>query len=146
MDLKKTKTESESERQEKNRLIVEREVLCLFSYPMQTLIEKNIIDFGDFENLYLSDEQIKENWEYDLKNLTEEEKKEFIQDIRDRGEDFEEVYEYWIVTEWFYERLKELGEVVTEWENLYIWGRCTTGQEIALDYTIDKVRDYFNKI
>lgn len=44
-----------------------------------------------------------------------------------------EVYEHWIVSEWAARFLKQEGEVVGEVCGLTIWGRCTTGQAIALD-------------
>lgn len=45
----------------------------------------------------------------------------------------EEIYEWWAVTNWFGEKLKEQGCVVIEaWGKSY-WGRCTTGQSISLD-------------
>ena len=174
------KADDESTRQEKNRILVEREILCLFSYPMAKLQEKEIVSYDDFENLTYSDEQLKINHAHDLKEdikeienarlelvglyeYEEDEEKtreiegqeriieertekinEYIQNIKDRGEDAQEIYEYWIVTEWFYNKLKELGEPVTDWENLYIWGRTCTGQAIALDYTIDNIRKTLN--
>ena len=136
--------ETESERQEKNGLLVDREVLLLFSYPMQTLLEKEIISYDEIENQTLTDEEIKDNYQYDLKGKDEEEINEFIQNVRNRNEDQKEIYEYWCVTEWLYNKLKELGEPVVQWENLNIWGRTCTGQAIALDNTMTKVRKLFN--
>ena len=44
-----------------------------------------------------------------------------------------EVYEWWAVSRWFGEKLKEQGCVVIEsWGKSY-WGRETTGQSISLD-------------
>lgn len=51
----------------------------------------------------------------------------------------QEVYEYWIVTPWFAEKLKAQGELVTEFFNLGIWGRQTTGQAIYADAVIDDI-------
>ena len=45
----------------------------------------------------------------------------------------EEIYEWWAVTNWFGEKLKEQGCVVIEaWGKSY-WGRSSTGQSISLD-------------
>lgn len=45
----------------------------------------------------------------------------------------EEIYEWWAVSHWFGEKLKEHGCVVIEsWGKSY-WGRCSTGQSISLD-------------
>ena len=138
------KKDLEPIRQEKNRILINREVYSCFSYAMTELYEKELINFEDIENLYYTDEQIKENYQYDLKGLNEEETEEFIKNIRDRGEDIQEIYEYWIVSEWFFDKLKELKEPIVEWGGLYIWGRTTTGQSIALDYIIDKIRRSLN--
>lgn len=51
----------------------------------------------------------------------------------------QEVYEWWIVTPWFGEKLKEHGEVVLERWGGWIWGRCCTGQAIYLDDVIDDI-------
>lgn len=51
----------------------------------------------------------------------------------------QEIYEYWIVTEWFGEKLKKLGEPVFERWGGWIWGRCTTGQAISIDYVVDQI-------
>lgn len=45
----------------------------------------------------------------------------------------EEVYEWWAVSNWFGEKLKDQGCIVVEsWGKSY-WGRTTTGQSISLD-------------
>lgn len=138
------KEDDESTRQEKNSILVDREVRSLFSYPMQELFDKEVVSFEDVENLYLSDEQIKEYHSHSLKDKNEEEVEEYIQEIRDNGEDVQEPLEYWIVSEWFYDKLKALGEPVIEWSGLNIWGRTCSGQAIALDNTIDDVRKAMN--
>lgn len=53
-----------------------------------------------------------------------------------------EVYEHWVVDSYFGRQLEERGEVVFEFGGMTIWGRCTTGQSIALDHVIrEMVRD-----
>ena len=139
--LEFNKNDDESTRQEKNRILVDREVRSLFSYPMAKLQEKELVSFEDIENLYLSDEQILDYAGEVTKDSTEEEKQDVIQNWRDDGQDMQEPLEYWIVSEWFYDKLKEIGEPVIEWEGLHIWGRTCSGQAIALDHTIDKIRE-----
>ena len=60
---------------------------------------------------------------------------EFIPEIEPEEIENEpqEVFEWWIVTEYLYRKLKEKGCVVLEWGNNHYWGRCTTGQAILLD-------------
>lgn len=45
----------------------------------------------------------------------------------------QEVYEWWAVTNWLGDKLKERGEVVIEGWGHWYWGRGNTGQGIALD-------------
>ena len=45
----------------------------------------------------------------------------------------QEVYEWWTVTNWLGDKLKERGEVVIEGWGHWYWGRGNTGQGIALD-------------
>lgn len=50
-----------------------------------------------------------------------------------------EVYEHWAVTRWLGSKLEAHGERVFEFAGLTIWGRCCTGQSIALDYVIQEI-------
>jgi len=60
-----------------------------------------------------------------------------IEDLEQEQEQPQEVYEWWIVSGWLCEKLKEKGKVVLEDEN--IWGRTTTGQAILLDGVISEI-------
>ncbi len=44
-----------------------------------------------------------------------------------------EVYEHWIVSSWLAGKLAERGHPTGELLGFTIWGRCTTGQGIAMD-------------
>lgn len=55
--------------------------------------------------------------------------------------EYDEVYEHWAVDPWFGARLKEYGEVVGDFGNLTVWGRCTTGQSISLDCVVCRIYD-----
>lgn len=50
-----------------------------------------------------------------------------------------EIYEYWLVSPYLGERLKELGEAVLERFGAWVWGRTCTGQAIALDGVMEKI-------
>ena len=155
---------------------VEREIIALFSYPMQDLIEKEIIsyddmdlyeypeyngDFAEFEggNQEARDEEIERLQELiseleeqigDEDNMLTDDLKQVIQDkvdkIQEEIEELEqldtepkEIYEWWLVTSWMANKLEEQGQTVTEWHNLHIWGRETTGQAILLDGVISRI-------
>ena len=52
-------------------------------------------------------------------------------------EEYSEIYEHWIVSEWLAKRLEEKGESVEhDFFGLTIWGRGCTGQSIMLDSVI----------
>ena len=57
---------------------------------------------------------------------------EFVMDHNIEPERIE-VYEHYIVTEWFAEKLKGKGEIVGEFLGMTIWGRTCTGQAIYID-------------
>ena len=51
----------------------------------------------------------------------------------------QEIYEYWIVTPWLGEKLRDKGEPVLERWGGWIWGRTCTGQAILLDSVISSI-------
>lgn len=50
-----------------------------------------------------------------------------------------EVYEHWAVSDWLERRLAEKGEITGKIAGLTLWGRCTTGQMISMDYVIQQI-------
>jgi hypothetical protein len=52
-----------------------------------------------------------------------------------------EIFEYWAVSAWFAERLREQGETVRDWADLKVWCRTITGQAISMDCTICDLYD-----
>ena len=100
---------------------------CLVS----ELMDKEVISIEDYINLYKSDKTIKAD--YDVK--TEEE----IQEIRDNGEDMQEVYEHWLCSDWFISKMKKQDEPILETDFETWWGRTCTGQSIYLDYNIQEL-------
>jgi len=50
-----------------------------------------------------------------------------------------EIYEWWAVSSYLYDKLKEMGYCVVDAGSCKVWGRCTTGQAILLDYCISKI-------
>lgn len=113
------------------------DVVNLFSYPEYSG-EYAQFDGGSYDELQAEIEILN-----DLLNDCSEDEAEAIQDeiqaLEDLQSEPQEVYEWWAVTEYLFERLKAQGEPVLEYANMYIWGRCTTGQAILLDYSITKI-------
>jgi len=56
--------------------------------------------------------------------------------------DRNEVYEHWIVDNWFAGKLEEMGEpIARDFLGMTIWGRATTGQAISMDSVILQIAD-----
>ena len=62
--------------------------------------------------------------------------------MRDRianTEEYDEVFEWWLVTPYIAELLKGNGEIILADYDCYWWGRTTTGQALWMDYMIQKI-------
>jgi hypothetical protein len=51
----------------------------------------------------------------------------------------QEVLEWWAVSSYLFDKLKEKGHPVVDVGSCYVWGRCTSGQAILLDYVITQI-------
>ena len=54
-------------------------------------------------------------------------------------QEYNEILEYWAVSEYLFSQLRDHGEPVLEHGTCYIWGRCTSGQAIKLDSVIEDI-------
>ena len=54
-------------------------------------------------------------------------------------EQYDEVFEWWLVTPYIAELLKGNGEVILADYDCYWWGRTTAGQALWMDYVIQKI-------
>ena len=113
------------------RQFISNHIYCNQSCLVSELMDKEVISIEDYINFYKSDETIKSD--YDVK--TEEE----IEEIRDNGEDTQEVYEHWLCSNWFISKMKEQDEPILETDFETWWGRTCTGQSIYLDYNIQEL-------
>jgi hypothetical protein len=126
--------------QEKGRALVEREVFCHVGGLIDEIQEAHNKCGSFFEwQTYAfecepTDEQVAE---YIRDNTT----KDYTPDEDEaRGElTYQEIFEYWAISEWLADHLKEQGEAVATFGLTNVWGRRTTGQAIALDYVIEKI-------
>jgi len=134
--------------------LVDREVIHCCSEMISECqnIEKYNNEIAELFYCHQDFEQGKENYLY---TLTPEEKAELllhydvssIEEIEDQElcddkeveAPYKEPYEFWIVTEYLGEKLKEEGEIVEEFFGFTIWGRCTTGQAISIDGVIFRI-------
>ena len=117
--------------QDITRQFISNHIYCNQSCLVSKLMDKEVISIEDYINFYKSDETIKS--ECDVK--TEEE----IQEIRDNGEDMQEVYEHWLCSDWFISQMKKQDEPILETSFETWWGRTCSGQSIYLDYNIQEL-------
>ena len=93
--------------------------------------------YEDIDNLYMTDEEIikwhLDDIEIEGKEITAEDLDEF------RYDNPKEIYEWYLVSDWFFERLKEINEPILDNDYGEYWGRCCTGQSIYLDYVIQEL-------
>ena len=54
-------------------------------------------------------------------------------------EEYDEVFEWWLVTPYLAELLKGNGEIILADYDCYWWGRTTAGQALYMDYVIQKI-------
>jgi hypothetical protein len=89
-------------------------VNSLVEYIIQKGFEDSNAPFtiDDIENIYIEDEETGES-------------------------EMQEVFQWFIVSDYLAEKLKEKGEPIINDEN--IWGRGTCGQAILLDYVITEI-------
>ena len=117
-----------SENQDIKSKFVAREVFVCFSYEMDEILKAGLVNYEDIENLYLDCEKEYQDLGY-----------ETAEAMQDDGADMQEIFEWWIVSEYLYNKLKNENEPVLEWGNNYYWGRTTSGQAIKLDYVISRI-------
>ena len=91
----------------------------------------------DISNLYMTDEEIikwhLDDIEIEGKEITAEDLDKF------RYDNPKEIYEWYLVSDWFFDRLKEINEPILDNDYGEYWGRCCTGQAIYLDYVIQEL-------
>ena len=104
-----------------------------------THLQENYIEgfnFDDIENLYMTDKEILYLYS-DLNDLVTDQ--ELIDEVRNNGEDMNEIFEWYLVSDWFLNRLREINEPVIDNDYGEYWGRCCTGQAICLDHNIQEL-------
>lgn len=88
------------------------------------------IELDNIENLYITDEETAQDYGFAS-----------LEAMQESGEDQQEIYEWWFVSRWLYERLRAEGEPVLDSDYGYLWGRTCTGQAISLDSVIERIYD-----
>lgn len=73
----------------------------------------------------------------------EDEKLEALEELARDNSEPQEIFEWWLVTDWLAGKLSKLGEPVLEVGNCHWWGRGCSGQSIILDGTIQKIAQHY---
>ena len=93
----------------------------------------------DIENEYLTDEEIIK-YHLDEIELNENSKEVTIDMLDDfRLDNPQEIFEWYLVSDWFLDRLREINEPIIDNDYGEYWGRCGTGQAIYLDHNIQEL-------
>ena len=92
--------------------------------------------FDDIENLYMTDEEILDSMGSYDEDMSDQ---ELIDEVRNNGEDINEICEWYLVSDWFLDRLREINEPIIDNDYGEYWGRCGTGQSIYLDHNIQEL-------
>lgn len=136
---------NEETKQQRADRLVAQEVYCNVNGLIE-MIQTMANDSSQFEwesyafTCEPTDEQVKE---YIADNTTEiytPDEDEARSELQ-----FVEVLEYWAVSEWLADKLKENGEAVTEFGSTQVWGRTTSGQAIAIDRVIEDITEELYK-
>lgn len=137
--------------QEELGRFVSREVFTCQTMLVDQLLNTEAMNYQgfDFENITnLYENTSFENWqevqgETYLKHNTEEQQ---LKDYEDREENPQEIFEWWVVSDWLLEKLEDKGQPVLKTDFGSWWGRTCTGQAILLDSVIEEIYTDLHKI
>lgn len=107
-------------------------------FKIDDILER-YVDIQDDENINSLTERSILNKLNKLEELKEQ-KEAFKDELENADfEEITEIYEYWSVSSWLADKLKEKGQIIINECGFCIWGRQTTGQAILLDYVISQI-------
>ncbi|HDK7195006.1 TPA: hypothetical protein PTV74_003313 [Clostridium botulinum] len=145
--------------QERIENIIENEVLVCQSSLVEKLLESEIVYCDDIENMYINNseeiEELQNKIEEleDKEELTEQEESEIeelenkIEELEEEQEEPQEIFEWWVVSNWLANKLEQYGEPILNSDYGTWWGRTCTGQALKLDYIFQQiVEDIFKQI
>lgn len=108
---------------------VDREILDCQSLLVEKMLIDGVFNWEDVENLYKSKEELLDEG-YTLEQIENGE-----------ADDHHEIYEWWLVTNWFADKLRAQSEPVLDNDYGTWWGRTGTGQAIYIDGVIGRIYD-----
>lgn len=134
---------------------VNREVIACQTSLVNKLLSESILCYEDIENEYIDhsdriceiEERIEAiNDDIERETISEQAGQSEIDKLEDEKSDLEkeqdepqEIFEWWLVTDFLAHKLKEHGEPILDTDYGTWWGRTTTGQAIFLDSVISSI-------
>ncbi len=135
---------SQNKKQERLKELVNRGVLRNQSMLVTSLVEQGFLDYPDnppFEaDESLSIPAICDNCAVKADRV--DKNSGLCEDCH--ADNPLEIFEWWLVSEWFSDHLKAQDEIVISDDESYWWGRQTTGQAIYLDGVIERIAKNLN--
>lgn len=127
----------------------EREIDGMDREELMEYLEDQGVEFEsdeEVDGVTVEHETIESLREKALAAMRDQGAKDFCEDRRVEP-DRNDIYEYWIVSDWFASKLEQEGEVVArDFLGLTIWGRATTGQTISMDGVVLRIaQDLINE-
>lgn len=138
---------TDSEKQKAVESFVSSEVYVCQSMLVEELLNKSIFSFDDIQNLYrvFDGKLLRPNTCYSCKlsfTSLDSETGE-CQDCFEENQAAQDIFEWWIVSNWLANKLKGQGEPILENDFGTWWGRTCTGQAIYMDEVINDIYDKF---
>lgn len=131
-------------KKERLKSIIEREVYQRANELLPFLQENHGEAYSDcWSNIFYDDEQLIDF--HMLEDKTADEQEQALEELRDNGEDYQEIFEFWLVSEWLYDQLDRENAPVLEFKGVYFWGRTETGQALDMDYYLNRVNNRIEK-
>lgn len=142
ISLEEWDTLPEGDKQDITRNFIHNHIDRNQSHLVDDLLAKGIFCYDDIKNGTMSDEEILSEWEDDIERMKSENpdmtEADCIDLVRMDEDTHHEIFEWYLISDWFEERLIEINEPIlyTDYWNCLYWGRCCTGQSIYLDRNI----------
>lgn len=64
---------------------------------------------------------------------------EFDNSYDEENDEYYEIYQYFIISDWLYEELSKIGGCVAEFKGFYIWGKCDFGSSMDMNYELKTI-------
>lgn len=109
--------QSQKEINEITERFINQEIYSNVSAWVDASFAASILNYDDIENLYQINEDLEGGFE----------------------EEPQEIFEWWLVSDWLLGKLREVGEPVINSDFGCLWGRTCTGQAIIMDGTIQSI-------